>query len=473
MADLGLWGVEELMKATGGELIGTPRGAFTGVSIDSRAVGDNEIFVAIKGDRMDGHDFAASALAAGAGIAIVSRFDDAMRAAGALLLVDDPLEALIRMGRAARARSGAKIVAVTGSVGKTGTKEALKLALSASGLTHASAASFNNHWGVPLSLARLPRDAAFGVFEIGMNHAGEIKPLVELVEPHVAIITTIAPSHLGNFDNLDGIAAAKAEIFDGVVAGGAVLLNRDNAYFGMLSEAARKDGIGRIFGFGRDAASDVRLDSVALHEDCSCLSAHVFGEALSAKLGAPGEHVALNSLAVLGAVQLLGADLALAALALARLEPPKGRGVRHKLKARGGVFTVVDESYNANPASMEAALALLARVSTGKGGRRIAVLGDMLELGPQGPALHAGLAKPIDALGIDTVYAAGPLMRHLWDALPAGRRGVYAATAAQLAETLAGDVQAGDAVMIKGSLGSRMGPLVETLCAQFPQADEG
>jgi UDP-N-acetylmuramoyl-tripeptide--D-alanyl-D-alanine ligase len=469
----GLWGVDELVKAARGELIGTPRGAFTGVSIDSRSVGDNEIFVAIKGDRMDGHDFAAAALAAGAGIAIVSRVDDAMRAAGALLVVDDPLAALTRMAQAARARSVAKIVGVTGSVGKTGTKEALKLALSGSGLTHASAASFNNHWGVPLSLARLPRDAAFAVFEIGMNHAGEIRPLVKLVQPHVAIITTIAPSHLGNFDSLDGIAAAKAEIFEGVVEGGAVLLNRDNEYFGWLSDRARKLGIGRVYGFGRDAAADVRLDKVALHEDCSCLSAHVFGEPLNVKLGAPGEHVALNSLAVLGAVQLMGADLALGALALSRLEPPKGRGVRHKLKARGGVFSVVDESYNANPASMKAALALLARVSTGKAGRRIAVLGDMLELGSQGPELHAGLAKTIDELGIDTVYAAGPLMRHLWDALAAGRRGVYAASAAQLAESLINDVQAGDAVMIKGSLGSRMGPLVEALRTQFPQAEEG
>jgi UDP-N-acetylmuramoyl-tripeptide--D-alanyl-D-alanine ligase len=469
----GLWGVEELVAATGGELIGTPRGAFTGVSIDSRSVGADEIFVAIKGDRMDGHDFAATALAAGAGIAIVSRADDAMRAAGALLLVDDPLAALTRMGQAARARSVAKIVGVTGSVGKTGTKEALKLALSGSGLTHASAASFNNHWGVPLSLARLPRDAAFAVFEIGMNHAGEIRPLVKLVQPHVAIITTIAPSHLGNFDSLDGIAAAKAEIFEGVVEGGAVLLNRDNDYFSWLSDRARKLGIGRVFGFGRDAAADVRLDNLALHEDCSCLSVHVFGDALSLKLGAPGEHVALNCLSVLGAVQLMGADLALAALVLSRLAPPKGRGVRHRLKVRGGAFTLVDESYNANPASMQAALALLARISTGKGGRRIAVLGDMLELGTQGPELHAELANTIDGLGIDSVYAAGPLMRHLWDALAAGRRGVYAASAAQLAESLANDVQAGDAVMIKGSLGSRMGPLVEALRTQFPQADEG
>ena len=251
------------------------------------------------------------------------------------------------------------------------------------------------------------------------------------------------------------------------------MLNRDNEYFSWLSHTARKLGIGRIYGFGCDAAADVRLDHVALHEDCSCLSAHVFGEALNVKLGAPGEHVALNSLAVLGAVQLMGADLALGALALSRLEPPKGRGVRHKLKARGGVFTVVDESYNANPASMKAALALLARVSTGKAGRRIAVLGDMLELGNQGPELHAGLARTIDELGIDTVYAAGPLMRHLWDALAAGRRGVYAASAAQLAESLVNDVQAGDAVMIKGSLGSRMGPLVEALRTQYRQAEEG
>jgi UDP-N-acetylmuramoyl-tripeptide--D-alanyl-D-alanine ligase len=467
-----LWDMDGLVAATGGRLHGAASGGISGISIDSRALACGEMFVALK-DQRDGHEFVASALAAGAGLALVSRVDDEMLRAGPLLQVDDTLLALERLGVAARARCDAKVIAVTGSVGKTGTKEALKLSLSPSGATHASASSYNNHWGVPLSLARMPKNTNFGVFEIGMNHAGEITPLVKMARPHVAIITTIAPSHLGNFASLDGIADAKAEIFAGIEPHGAVLLHRDNAYFERLSAAARAVGIVNIFSFGRDEKADVRLNHVVLREDCSTLSVTLFGEALSYKIGVPGEHVALNSLAVLGAAKLVGADLAHAALALARLSPPKGRGVRLRLRARGGAFTLIDESYNANPASMQAALALLAQAGVAKGGRRIAVLGDMLELGEQGPALHAGLAKAIDGLGIDTVYAAGPLMRHLWDALPPGRRGSYAPQSAGLAESLMSDVQAGDAVMVKGSLGSRMGPLVEGFKAKFPLADEG
>jgi UDP-N-acetylmuramoyl-tripeptide--D-alanyl-D-alanine ligase len=392
-----------------------------------------------------------------------------MTAQGPVLEVaEDPLKGLINMGLAARARAQGQIVAVTGSVGKTSTKEMLRVALSASGETHASAASFNNHWGVPLTLARMPRETAFGVFEIGMNHAGEITPLVGMVRPHVAIITTIAASHLGNFDSLDGIADAKAEIFTGVVPGGHAVISRDTPYFERLAAAAKACGITDIVSFGKHPESDVRMEQVALHADCCCVTASVFGETVIYKLGLPGAHMAVNSLCVLAAAKLMGADLARAALALASAAPAKGRGVRERLRMEGGELMLIDESYNANPASVGAALALLGASQPGWRGRRIAVLGDMLELGPQGPELHAGLLEPMDAAKVDVLYAAGPLMANLWDRVPGERRGAYAATSEALRDTLLAGLRPGDVVMIKGSLGSRMGPLVEAIRAAHP-----
>jgi UDP-N-acetylmuramoyl-tripeptide--D-alanyl-D-alanine ligase len=464
-----LWTVDELLKATGGKLHGTVSKPLTAVSIDSRAVKEGDVFIAIKGDRHDGHDFVANALKAGAGLGVVSRVTPEMTAQGPVLEVaEDPLKGLINMGLAARARTQGQIVAVTGSVGKTSTKEMLRVALSASGETHASAASFNNHWGVPLTLARMPRETAFGVFEIGMNHAGEITPLVGMVRPHVAIITTIAASHLGNFDSLDGIADAKAEIFTGVVPGGHAVISRDTPYFERLAAAAKACGITDIVSFGKHPESDVRMEQVALHADCCCVTASVFGETVIYKLGLPGAHMAVNSLCVLAAAKLMGADLARAALALASAAPAKGRGVRERLRMEGGELMLIDESYNANPASVGAALALLGASQPGWRGRRIAVLGDMLELGPQGPELHAGLLEPMDAAKVDVLYAAGPLMANLWDRVPGERRGAYAATSEALRDALLAGLRPGDVVMIKGSLGSRMGPLVEAIRAAHP-----
>ncbi len=471
MDDLPLWTAEELRDASGGKYEGrTPPSSFSGVSIDSRTVTGGDIFVAIRGDRLDGHDFAAAALQAGAGVAIVSRPDEAMRSAGTLLVVDDPLHALERMGIAARKRSQAQIVAVTGSVGKTSTKEALRVALGATGLTHASAASFNNKWGVPLTLARMDRRCAFGVFEIGMNHAGEITPLTRMVRPHIAIVTAIAASHLGYFTSLDGIADAKAEIFLGVEPGGRAVINRDTPYFERLTDAARRAGVDSIVGFGRHPTAEVRLEAIVLHDDCSCVTASVLGERVIYQLGTPGEHMALNSLAVLAAVKLAGADLARAALALAAIEPGKGRGSRIRLRVPGGHAVLIDESYNANPASVRAALRLLGQAKPGRGGRRIAVLGDMLELGEHGPALHAELAEPMDEAGVDVLYACGPLMEHLWAKTPASRRGAYAETSEALRDIVVPVLQAGDVIMVKGSLGSRMGPLTEALKAAYPAA---
>jgi UDP-N-acetylmuramoyl-tripeptide--D-alanyl-D-alanine ligase len=341
------------------------------------------------------------------------------------------------------------------------------VALSASGATHSSVASFNNHWGVPLTLARMPRNAAYGVFEIGMNHAGEITPLVGMVRPHVAIVTNVAPVHVGNFNSVTEIADAKAEIFGGVEPHGYAILNRDNAYFDHLAAAARECGIENIVSFGASEDADVKSERVVLHGNCTCVTADVMGEKLIYKLGMPGEHMALNSLAVLAAVKVMGADLARAALALAVAEAPKGRGVQHHLKIEGGEFLLIDESYNANPVSMVAALALLGRAKTGRNGRRIAVLGDMLELGKHGPNLHAELSKAVDANNVDALYAAGPLMTNLWEKTPDSRKGAYAETSAGLRAGLLGDLRAGDAVMIKGSLGSRMGPLVEAIKERF------
>ena len=468
MGEASLWTADELVLASGGEIIGAVATPLNGVSIDTRSMSPGDVFVAIKGSSHDAHDFVAGALAAGAGLAVVSKVTDEMKAAGPLLVVaNDPLEGLVKIGRAARARAHAQIVGVTGSVGKTSTKEMLRVALSASGSTHASLASFNNHWGVPLTLARMPRSTAYGVFEIGMNHAGEITPLVGMVRPHGAIVTNVAPVHVGNFNSVEEIADAKAEIFSGVEAGGFAILNRDNAYFGRLAAAARNCGIKNIVSFGAHDEADVRSERVVLHGSCCCVTADVMGEKLIYKLGMPGEHMALNSLAVLAAVKLMGADLARAAMALAVAEAPKGRGVQHHLKIEGGEFLLIDESYNANPVSMVAALALLGRAKTGRHGRRIAVLGDMLELGKHGPGLHAELAKAVDDNHVDALYAAGPLMTNLWEKTPNSRKGAFAETSSGLRDGLLGDLRAGDVVMVKGSLGSRMGPLVEAIKERF------
>lgn len=464
-----LWTIEELIAATGGTLHGEVTKRLDAVTIDSRAVGAGDIFVAIKGERHDGHDFVATALQAGAGLGLVSRVTPEMLAAGPVLEVaEDPLRGLENMGLAARARCAGQVIAVTGSVGKTSTKEMLRVALSASGQTHASAASFNNHWGVPLTLARMPRETAFGVFEIGMNHAGEITPLVGMVRPHVSIITTIAASHLGNFASLDEIADAKAEIFTGVTPGGHAVISRDTPYFERLASAAKAAGVANIVSFGKHAEADVRMERVALLPECCCITANVMGETIIYKLGLPGEHMAVNSLAVLAAAKLAGADLARAALALASAKPAKGRGVRETLAIGAGELLLIDESYNANPASVTAALNLLGAAQPGKGGRRIAVLGDMLELGEKSAELHAGLFEAMDAAKVDVLYAAGPLMANLWQRTPERRRGAYAATSGELRDALLAGLRPGDVVMVKGSLGSRMGPLAEAIRAAHP-----
>jgi UDP-N-acetylmuramoyl-tripeptide--D-alanyl-D-alanine ligase len=390
-----------------------------------------------------------------------------------LLVVTDVLDGLRDLARAARARSQAKVIGVTGSVGKTGTKEALRLALSPSGETHASVASYNNHWGVPLSLSRCPASARFAVFELGMNHAGEIEPLSRLVQPDIAIVTTIAPVHLEYLGSIEAIADAKAEIFRGLKPGGVAVINRDIPQYAQLARRAAEAGVARVVSFGADAMADARVITSSLRADRSTVQASILGIDVTYKLGAPGRHVVMNSLAVLVAVSLAGADLALAALALAGLEPPTGRGARSELELPGGRALLIDESYNANPASMQAAIALLGQADVAGRGRRIAVLGDMLELGPRGADLHRTLAEPVVAQDIDLVFCCGPLMHALWEALPSERRGGYAETSGALEPQVLAAVGPGDAIMVKGSLGSRMGPIVTALERRYGRATSG
>jgi UDP-N-acetylmuramoyl-tripeptide--D-alanyl-D-alanine ligase len=463
-----LWALAAAAAAMRAEPSGPLPGAIGGISIDSRTIAPGEAFFAIQGESRDGHEFVPAALARGAGVAVVAASQRANMPAGApLLVVADVLKGLADLARAARARSKARIAGVTGSVGKTGTKEALRLALLAQGVTHASAASYNNHWGVPLSLARMPQDAAYGVFELGMNHAGEITPLTKLVRPHVAVITTIEPVHLEYFGSLEAIADAKAEIFLGIEQGGAAVLNRDNAQYARLAAAARAAGVERIVSFGEHPDADARLIKLALQAETSTVRASILGTDVGYKLGTPGRHVAFNSLAVLAAARLLGADLALAALALADLASPAGRGARVMLELPTGSALLIDESYNANPASMRAALALLGQAAVGPRGRRIAVLGDMLELGVDAATLHAELAGPVLEHNVDLVFCAGPLMRALWEALPAEHKGAYAETSAGLEPQVLAAARGGDALMVKGSLGSRMWPIVKALANRY------
>ncbi len=460
-----LWRAEELAAVFGPPSAPLPRGA-VGVSIDSRTLNAGDLFVAIRGEVHDGHDHVASAFERGAVAALVARGE--LARCGPVFEVDDTLRGLERLGAAARARSQALIAAVTGSVGKTSVKEMLRVMCAANGATHASPASFNNHWGVPLTLARLPREAAYAVFEIGMNHAGEITPLVGFVRPHAALVTTIAPVHIEYFGALEAIADAKAEIFSGVEPGGVAVLNRDAPQFERLFAHARAGGL-EVRSFGASEGCEVRLVELVPGAENSRVRVNVRGRGLAFELGAPGRHMAENAAGALLVVEALGGDIFRAASALKDFAPQKGRGQRLRLEAAGGPFTVIDESYNANPASMRAALALLGAAPTGTGGRRIAVIGDMLELGGEGAALHAALAPELEAARVDLLFAAGKLSRALYDAAPVARRALWAETSEALREPLIAALSAGDVVMVKGSNGSRMGPLVAALGERFPR----
>jgi UDP-N-acetylmuramoyl-tripeptide--D-alanyl-D-alanine ligase len=446
-----LWTSGEAAAATGGRA--TRPFEATGVSIDSRTLRPDDLFVALKGPNQDGHAYLSDAFARGAAAALV----DHEASGGPLLVVADTMAALERLGAARRAAVAAKVIGVTGSVGKTGTKEALRAALAA----HASAASYNNQWGVPLSLARMPREARYAVFELGMNHPGELGPLARQVRPHVAIVTTVEATHLGHFDSLEAIADAKAEIFEGIEPGGAAVLNRDNRFFDRLAAAARARGA-RLVAFGEHRDADARLLACELGPEASDVTASLHGKELRYRIALPGRHWVVNSLAVLAAVEAVGADLGAAMRALGTLPGIAGRGQRHVIDLPGGTFTLVDESYNASPASMRAAIAVLGQ---SRGARKIAVLGDMLELGAEAPSLHESLARPLEEAGINHVFTVGADMRRLHDALPPAMRAAHAPTSKEMVPVVESALRPGDVVMVKGSLGSRMGEIVKALLA--------
>jgi UDP-N-acetylmuramoyl-tripeptide--D-alanyl-D-alanine ligase len=458
MTRLPLWTAAELLEATGGTFV-APFDA-SGVSIDTRTIQNGDLFIALTGETGEGHDHVAKAFAAGAaGVMVHAQGQKAdAEDIGQRLVVDDTLAGLTRLGAYGRARFSGAVVAVTGSVGKTTTKEMARLALAAFGPTHAAVASYNNHWGVPLTLARIPRGHAFCVVEIGMNHAGEIAPLGRLAHPHVAVITAVEAAHIGHLGGLAAIAEEKAAILQGLTPAGVAVLPADSPWFPRLRELA---GSHQIFSFGTTPGADARLMELEQDANGSTFLADISGRELRMRLNAPGRHMAMNALATLAVVAALDLDPETAARALEAFAPLPGRGAHRRLALPGGAALLLDESYNANGASMRAALDVLRLQPAG---RRIAILGDMLELGASGPAEHAALAA--DAVrSADLVFTCGTLTRHLFDALPEAIRGAHAADATALAAVVAGRVAAGDAILVKGSLGSRMKTIVEALDA--------
>ena len=440
-----LWAPAEMISATGG-LLRRPFHA-TGISIDTRTIKPGDLFVALVGDHGDGHDHAAAALAKGAAGVMLHRLPDGLPDDAPILQVGDTLAGLVALARFARARFAGKLVAVTGSVGKTTTKNMLRRALSAVGKTWGADASHNNHWGVPLTLARLPADALYCVVEIGMNHAGEIRPLAELARPDVAVITAIEKVHIGYLGSLEAIADEKAALLqalppDGiaVLPAGAPLLSR------LLAVAGSRKHV--LFGDGLVAESD--------SEGCN-VTAMIGTTQVRVHLAAPGRHMAMNAAAALVAVQALGADLDRAVAGLAGFAPAAGRGMRRPVM--DGAAMLLDESYNASAPSMRAALAVLGLQPAT---RRVLVLGDMLELGDDGPAEHLGLRDAVLA-NADLVFACGTLMHPLFASLPAERQGGFAANSAELAPIAADALRAGDAVLVKGSLGSKMKLIVDAI----------
>ncbi|SLN32884.1 UDP-N-acetylmuramoyl-tripeptide--D-alanyl-D-alanine ligase [Falsiruegeria litorea R37] len=450
-----LWTATEAAAAANGRAIGD--WSVNGVSIDTRTIEPGDLFVALKAAR-DGHEFVGQALEKGAGAALVSHIPGGLPGNAPLLLVDDVQAALEDLGRAARARTGARVVAVTGSVGKTSTKEMLAAMLGRQGKTHASVASYNNHWGVPLTLARMPRDTEFAVIEIGMNHPGEIAPLAKQARPHVAMVTTVAAAHLEAFESVTAIAREKASIFEGLEPGGVAVVNADIDDAQVLRSAADAAGA-QIVAFGTKA-QDYRLLDVSLEGDVTRSIAQVRGHEIAFEIQSAGAHFAMNGLGALAVAGALGGKLEASIKGLAGWSPFKGRGVRETLILPGGTIELLDDSYNANPTSMAAALAVLAAA---KGTRRIAFVGDMKELGPQAEALHAGLAALDGMVAIEQVHCIGPLMQALHAALPDDKRGVWTETSAEMAETLPELVRAGDIVLAKGSLSMGLARVVDGL----------
>ena len=463
-----LWRSEDAARATGGRA--TRPFAATGVSIDTRTLRAGELFVALK-DLRDGHDFVAAALAKGAAAALVSRIPEGVAEDAPLLIVPDVLRALEDLGRAARARTKARVVGITGSVGKTSTKEMLRAVLGGQGRVHAAEASYNNHWGVPLTLARMPEETEFAVIEIGMNHPGEIAPLARMADLDVAMITTVAPAHLEAFDSVEGIAREKASILDGLRAGGVAVLNADIDTAPILRAKAEALGLRAVM-FGAVEGAEWRILSVSLSDGATVVRAMRRGEPILFKVLSPGRHFAANALGALAVAEALGCDPAIAACDIGRWSPPAGRGTRERIvmdTLEDTGFDLFDDAFNANPASMAAALDVLIAAEPENGigrlatGRRIAVLGDMLELGPQEAALHAAIARHPGLEKVALIHCVGPRMHALWQALPRAQRGEWVETASELASRARSLIDAGDIVLVKGSKGSKVSLVVDGL----------
>ncbi|MBS0564768.1 MAG: UDP-N-acetylmuramoyl-tripeptide--D-alanyl-D-alanine ligase [Proteobacteria bacterium] len=464
-----LWTSHEAARATLGRA--TRAFAASGVSIDSRTLAPGDLFVALT-DARDGHAFVRAALDKGAAAALVSRIPEGCSEADPLLVVPEVLAALAALGRAGRARAGARVIAVTGSVGKTSTKEMLRAVLGAHGTVHAAEASYNNHWGVPLTLARLPADAAFAVIEIGMNHPGEIEPLARLARPHAALITTVGTAHLEAFAGIEGIAAEKAAIFAGLEPGGIAILPGDLPTSPILHAAARTHAA-RVLTFGAAEGCDYRLIEARLAQDATVVRASRADAPILFKVRSPGRHFAMNALGVIAAAEALGCDPAVVACDLGLWQPPPGRGQRERVALdpveSEQSFELIDDAFNANPDSLAAALEVIAAAGPRDGvgrlhrGRRIAILGDMLELGPDERALHEAVATHPAMATLTLVHCVGPRMRWLWERLPVRQRGEWHETAAALAASVRHLADAGDVILVKGSKGSKVSLVVDAL----------
>lgn len=463
-----LWTSAEAVAATGGQT--TAEWQANGVSIDTRTIQPGDLFVALK-DVRDGHEFVAAALAKGAAAALVSRIPEGLSPDAPLLVVPDVLKALEDLGRAARARSTARVVGVTGSVGKTSTKEMLRVVLGGQGKVHAAEASYNNHWGVPLTLARMPQDADFAVIEIGMNHPGEIAPLARLARPHVVMITIVAPAHLEAFASIEGIAHEKAAIMDGLVPGGTAILPADLSVTPILLAKAAETGATALT-FGAADAADYHLTSVQIGNASTVVRATCQGRPVLYKVLSPGRHFAANGLGALAVADALGLDPVIAATDIGHWHPPAGRGTRERILldiVEETAFDLIDDAFNANPASMAASLDVLIAATPEDGigakakGRRIAILGDMLELGPTETALHAAIAQHPGLATIDTIHCVGPRMKTLHALLPRAQRGDWVAAASDLLPRTRSLIDAGDIVLVKGSKGIKVSLLVDAL----------
>lgn len=457
-----LWTTAEIITATGGMSSGD--WSASSVSIDTRTMQPGALFVALPGAKVDGHAHVANALSNGAAGALVNH-PIAGVDASRLVIVKDVEKALQQLGAAGRNRSNAQVIGVTGSVGKTGAKEMIAAALSAVGSVYATRGNLNNHLGVPLNLANLPRDTEFAVIEMGMNHAGEISPLSKMARPHVSLITTVDAVHIEFFPSVEAIADEKAAIFDGMGGKGVAVLNADNAHYERLKKHAQAQGLDRILSFGTGKNALCRMTKYAIDDTHSVIEATIAGTTLSYRIGTVGKHWALMSVAVLGVVDALSADLAKAAAVLEQFTEPKGRGQIKKLSMKGGNLRLIDDAYNASPISMKGAIEKVAemRAASPAPVRTVVVLGDMLELGEQAEDLHVGLVPTLVNNQMDLVFAAGTFMEKMYQALPETMRGAYKATSRELAPMVVEALRANDLVLVKGSRGSRMDVVVEAI----------